>query len=74
MDSRAKSAAKAVTWRLSGFALTTAALWILTGRPALAASLGVLELVVKMAAYYAHERFWNRYDFGGTGRAGRTNA
>jgi uncharacterized membrane protein len=44
--------------------LTVAALWLLTGRPAVAAAVGLGEFLVKMAAYYCHERLWNRVSFG----------
>jgi uncharacterized membrane protein len=62
MDSHAKSFAKAVSWRMMGFVLTTAAVWLATGRFTLAASIGAAEVVLKIGAFYVHERLWNRID------------
>ena len=44
--------------------ITTAVVWIVTGKPKLAASVGLLDGLVKLAAYYAHERCWLKVRFG----------
>jgi uncharacterized membrane protein len=49
---------KTVSWRGLGFVLTTFGVWVITGRPTLAASVGLLEVVVKSLAYYLHECVW----------------
>jgi uncharacterized membrane protein len=38
--------------------------WILTGSLELATRIGVLDTVIKIGAFYVHERLWNRLDFG----------
>jgi uncharacterized membrane protein len=38
--------------------------WILTRRFELAAQIGILDTIVKLGAFYAHERVWNRMNFG----------
>ena len=64
MESHKRSLAKAASWRLMALVFTTGVVWLATGRPALAVSVGVAEVVVKMLAFYVHERVWNRVDFG----------
>ena len=38
--------------------------WFLTGTVDVAIKIGLLDTVIKMGAYYMHERGWNRLDFG----------
>ena len=37
---------------------------VLTGRFGLAATFGLLDIVVKIGAYYAHERLWEHIHYG----------
>ncbi|KPK44447.1 MAG: hypothetical protein AMJ65_03075 [Phycisphaerae bacterium SG8_4] len=64
MESHFRSIAKAITWRAGGTIVTFAVAWILTGSVELAAQIGVLDTAVKIGAFYAHERMWNRLSFG----------
>ncbi len=64
MESHLRSIAKAITWRAGGTVVTFAVAWILTRRFELAAQIGILDTIVKLGAFYAHERVWNRMDFG----------
>ena len=64
MESHCRSIAKAVTWRMGGTVVTFAAAWILTGNVSLSAGIGLLDTVIKVGAFYAHERMWNRVSFG----------
>ena len=64
MESHFRSIAKALTWRAGGTVVTFAIAWILTRRFELAAQIGILDTVVKIGAFYAHERLWNRLQFG----------
>ena len=64
MESHWRSMVKAVTWRSGGTVVTILVAWIVTGRPTLSLSIGVLDSVVKIGAFYAHERIWNRVSFG----------
>ena len=56
--------AKAVSWRTGGTIVTCFVAWILTGSLDLAAKIGVVDTVIKIGAFYLHERLWNRLDFG----------
>ena len=64
MESHGRSLVKALTYRLTGLVLTIAVAWLLTRRAALAASIGLVDTLVKLAAYYVHERIWLRIGFG----------
>ena len=58
-DSRSKSLAKAISWRVLGTLDTIVISWVLTGTLTLALSIGSIELFTKFFLYYAHERLWN---------------
>ena len=64
MESHLRSIAKAVTWRVGGTLVTFAVAWVLTGQVELAAQIGLLDTVIKIGAFYGHERLWNRLQFG----------
>ena len=64
IESHFRSIMKAITWRAGGTVVTFAIVWIITRKLELAAQIGVLDTVVKIGAFYAHERIWNRLDFG----------
>lgn len=56
---RARSAAKAITWRITGTADTFIIAWLITGEPIIAGSIATLEVLTKTILYYFHERWWN---------------
>lgn len=68
MESHVRTIAKSVSYRFFGFLLTTAIAWQLTGRPALATSIGLADTFVKLVAFYFHERLWLKVDFGRLGK------
>ena len=55
---------KAVTWRAGGTVVTVLIAWLMTGEPKLSMGIGLLDSVVKIGAFYVHERIWNRLKFG----------
>ena len=57
-----KALAKTISWRGLAFIVTTLGVWVITGRLTLAASVGVLEVVVKSIGYYLHECVWEWVD------------
>lgn len=63
-ESRTRSLAKALSWRISATAATMILVFALTGQWAVAATIGGLEVVVKMVLYFMHERAWGRIDYG----------
>jgi uncharacterized membrane protein len=66
MESHSRSIAKAVSYRLVGSAVTGLIFFVLTGKGGLSLLGGTLDMVVKIAAYFVHERIWDRIDFGRT--------
>jgi uncharacterized membrane protein len=53
-----------MTWRMGGLVVTTAVVWAFTGKVQLAASIGVADTLVKLMAFYVHERLWLKIRFG----------
>ena len=64
VESHFRSIVKALTWRAGGTVVTFAVAWVLTRRLELAAQIGFLDTAIKIGAFYAHERIWNRLNFG----------
>lgn len=64
MESRVRTLVKSLTWRVTALGITTAIAWIITGRGELAASIGMADTLIKLVAYYSHERAWLRVGFG----------
>ena len=64
METRARSIVKALTWRMGGLVVTIAVVWVATGQVKLAASVGLADTLVKLFAYYVHERCWLKIRFG----------
>jgi adenylylsulfate kinase len=64
VETRTRSVTKAVTWRFLASATTFSLVWIFTGELTLAASVSVLEIILKMVIYYGHERAWNAIQWG----------
>jgi len=63
-ESHFRSLAKTLSWRFFATLITFSVSWALTGRLALAAEIGIADTLVKLLAYYSHERVWNRLSFG----------
>lgn len=61
---KSRSAAKAITWRITGTADTFLISLLITKKPIIAASIASLEVITKTFLYYFHERIWNRINWG----------
>ena len=64
MESNARSIAKAISYRLLGSLTTALILFVLTDKASLSLIGGGMDVVLKIAAYFVHERIWNHIDFG----------
>ena len=64
METRARSIAKAVSYRLLGSAVTGLIMFVLTNRPGLSIMGSAMDMVLKIGAYFIHERLWNYINFG----------
>jgi uncharacterized membrane protein len=58
-NSRARSLAKALTWRIASTLTTTVIVYTVIGELRIAAIVGSIEFIVKFITYYGHERAWN---------------
>ena len=59
-NSRVRSLAKALSWRITATFTTAAIAYAITGQLDTAAMIGGIEFILKFAIYYGHERVWNR--------------
>ncbi|CAK0741229.1 DUF2061 domain-containing protein [Gammaproteobacteria bacterium] len=64
METNLRSLLKAATWRITGTLDTFFISWFLTGKPALAVSIAITEVITKVSLYFLHERAWNRVQWG----------
>ena len=69
MDSNARSIAKAVSYRILGSAVTGIIFYMLTGKGGLSLGAGALDMVVKIGAYFVHERIWDKIEYGRKAKA-----
>jgi uncharacterized membrane protein len=63
-DSRTRSIAKAVSWRLTGSVDTFVVSYLITGKFVLAGSITGIEFLTKIVLFYLHERAWVLVPFG----------
>ncbi|RME24832.1 MAG: DUF2061 domain-containing protein [Deltaproteobacteria bacterium] len=64
MESRKRSIAKAISWRILAVLITTSVVFLASGRLDLAAEVGLADTAIKIVIYYLHERAWNRISYG----------
>jgi uncharacterized membrane protein len=64
MESLRRSIAKAISYRVLGTVTTMTVTYGFSGSIKLAAAIGMTDTVFKIGAYFAHERLWNKIQFG----------
>lgn len=64
METHLRSIVKALSWRFCATTITFFVSWIITGKLTLAVEIGLLDTVIKLGAYYSHERLWIKVGFG----------
>ncbi len=64
MESHVRTIAKALSWRFIATLVTFSVAWIVTGELAFAAEIGIADTLIKLGAYYFHERAWIGIKFG----------
>jgi uncharacterized membrane protein len=64
VESHTRSIAKAVTYRLLGSLCTGLIAYVLTGSRTIFLQAGALDIVLKIGAYFVHERLWDHINFG----------
>jgi adenylylsulfate kinase len=55
-----------MSWRVLATLTTVVLVFAFTGKLALAAGIGMIEVVAKLLIYYAHERIWDKISWGRT--------
>jgi len=64
IDTHKRTLIKTFSWRIIAFFITFLVVYVATRDFGLSASLGIVANLIKMGAYYIHERFWNSTNFG----------
>jgi len=64
MESHKRSIVKAVCWRIFGLVFTVAIGWLVTGSAKTGLTLGLIDFFVKIGTFYAHERVWQKIQWG----------
>lgn len=64
VEKKRRSIAKAISWRFFATLITSSIVYVLTGRFEFAATVGVIDTLIKIFVYYAHERVWANIAFG----------
>ena len=63
-EKKIRSLVKAITWRVGGVIVTIFVSFILTKKLVLALSIGLIDSLIKIFAFYVHERIWNKINYG----------
>jgi uncharacterized membrane protein len=63
-ETRKRSIAKSIIWRLICIAVSIVTSFFLTGRWDIAVAIGGIYNVITMILYYFHERIWNLVKWG----------
>lgn len=64
METKRRSLAKALSWRVIAWSITASVAYLFTGKVAFALSIGFADSLLKIFAYYMHERTWMSIDYG----------
>ena len=64
METHLRSVLKAMSYRVAGTIVTFAVALVLTRSIDLAAQIGLLDTILKIGAFYFHERLWHRIKLG----------
>lgn len=63
-ETRLRTLARSLTWRLSGVVLAVLLTWYLTGDMRTGIEVGVAYNVIRFATQYIHDRWWARVAWG----------
>ncbi len=64
MESYKRSIAKTISWRIIATSVTFLVAYLFTKEVVLSMGIGFGDAIIKIFAYYSHERLWNRIGFG----------
>ena len=63
-ETKKRAIVKTISWRITATLTTALLVYLFTGEIGIAISVGLLEMLAKMALYYIHERLWDKSHFG----------
>jgi adenylylsulfate kinase len=63
-ESHVRSIVKGITWRIVASVTTMLVVFFVTGDLLLVASVGVIDVTLKVLFYYFHERVWGKVHWG----------
>ena len=66
-ETNSRSLIKAISWRITGTIDTFVISWIITGELKFASGIALTEVITKISLYWAHERAWNKINWGKRG-------
>ena len=64
METRKRSIVKSITFRIIATIITLIVVWVFTRNIAISAGVTITENLIKMMAYYFHERAWTNIPWG----------
>lgn len=64
MASYKETLVKTVVWRVIATILTILTGWVVTGNYKFGLAIGGIEVIIKMAGYFAFERIWDKIKVG----------
>jgi uncharacterized membrane protein len=64
VESRFRTIIKALSWRFIATLITFTIAWIVTKELTFAAEIGIADSLIKLGAYYFHERAWIGINYG----------
>jgi uncharacterized membrane protein len=64
LETRHRSIAKAISWRILAAIITGCVALAMTGQIGFAAKIGLIDTAVKLLIYFFHERVWNKINYG----------
>jgi uncharacterized membrane protein len=64
VETKRRSFAKAMSWRVFATMITMSVAYLLTGELTAAIEIGALDTAAKIFIYFGHERVWQRISYG----------
>jgi len=64
LETKRRSFVKAISWRILAAIITACVALALTKELKFAAEIGLIDTAVKLLIYFAHERVWNKINYG----------
>jgi uncharacterized membrane protein len=62
-DTAWRSAAKTLSWRLTGSGATFLVAWFIADNFAIAGTIAIVQLITNTILYFVHERIWNQIEW-----------